>query len=125
MVSKVKTKNANTIVKSFLVMVLIACMLFASVSTASAVDSSPEVTGVKESLVQVRMVYNTDDVKYVIQSGTGFLINVNTVVTCFHVVTPDDEVTDLLKELFGNKYNKNNLSLEIVVKGDVTIGLTE
>lgn len=98
-------------------------MAFSVVIPVNAESANANVTNVSESLVQVRMVYKEDsrDKGTPIQGGTGFLINNNTVITCAHVVDVSDEVKSICKDVFGSSYSVDNLSLEVVVSGDVTI----
>lgn len=126
MSSKRNQKKRYRLLSLIMAVMLVIGLMFSVSVPAFAVDSVNEnVTGVSNSLMQVRMIYKDDDGNEVaIQGGTGFLINENTVLTCAHVVDVDTETTDLLKDLFGSKYNKNNLSLQVVVKGDVTIPAT-
>ncbi len=122
--SKKTTCRLISLIMAF--MMIIGLTLSASL-TVSAVDGSANanVTNVANSLMQVRMVYKDSDGNEVaIQGGTGFLINENTVLTCAHVVDIAAETDTLLQELYGANYNKNNLSLQVVVSGDVTIAAT-
>lgn len=129
MISKVKTKKNYRVLRIVMALALTFCLMAAislqvSAEASNSVDNSA-VNEVGNSLLQVRMVYtDSDGVKTPIQGGTGFLINENTVLTCAHVVDVSSDTTDVLKELYDSDYNKNNLSLEVVVKGDVTIPTT-
>ena len=94
-------------------------------NSSGFVNEKIPVAVASNSLVQVRIVYtDKDEVKTPIQSGTGFLVNANTVVTCNPVVHINSENESFTKELIGSSYDKNNFSIEIVAGGDVTIPAT-
>ncbi len=126
MKSKLKVRRGKKFLSIIMVVMLVVTLMVSFTSQVSATSSAnAAVTNVSNSLMQVRMVYTDDNgTKTAIQGGTGFLINENTILTCAHVVNVDSETDRLLKDLYGNNYNKNNLSLEVVVAGDVTISAT-
>lgn len=122
---KSSQKKRYRLASLLMALMLIVCVVSSATVSVFATSVNQSVTNVTNSLMQVRMVYkDADGVEVPIQGGTGFLINENTVLTCAHVVDLDAESEDLLKQLYGNKYNKNNLSLQVVVSGDVTIPAT-
>lgn len=118
-----KTKSKKSFAKLLLSLACVLCMAFSVVIPVNAEAANASVTKVSESLVQVRMIYKKDsrDKGTPIQGGTGFLINGNTVLTCAHVVDVNDDVKAICKDIFGSNYSIDNLSLEVVVSGDVTI----
>ena len=79
----------------------------------------------RTGVVQVNVVYTGDDgERYVIQTGTGFMINELSVVTCNHVTQLDDETMEEAEERFGVDEQKlrKGLSIRISVIRDVSIG---
>lgn len=121
-----KRKNSKSIVKIMLSLVFAACMVFAAAIPAYAEAAKEEVSAVSESLVQVRMIYKKDSRSKgdPIIGGTGFLISGNTVITAAHVVDVSSDVKDICEEKYGSDYSLDNLKLEVVVSGDVTISAT-
>lgn len=98
--------------------------------TASA-DSSvnQSVKTAQEGVYALELVYadKNSGKKFPIQSGTGFFINDDTLVTCNHVVTLDDDIEDdvesFAKEMFGS-YSVSNLSVEVMLQSDVSVPAT-
>lgn len=79
----------------------------------------------RTGVVQVNVVYTDDEgVRNVIQTGTGFMINELSVVTCNHVTQLDDETMEEAEERFGVDEQKlrKGLSIRISVIRDVSIG---
>ena len=79
----------------------------------------------RTGVVQVNVVYTGDDgERYVIQTGTGFMINELSVVTCNHVTQLDDEIMEEAEERYGVDEQKlrKGLSIRISVIRDVSIG---
>lgn len=79
----------------------------------------------RTGIVQVNVVYTGDDgERYVIQTGTGFMINELSVVTCNHVTQLDDETMEEALERFEVDEAKlrKGLSIRISVIRDVSIG---
>lgn len=127
--SKSERKQHLNFVKLLLSLVCVACIAFSAVASVGAETTekvNQAVTNVRDSIVQVRMIYKKDkhDKGTAVKKGTGFLINTNTVITCAHVVDIDDDVKKDCKTLVGDNYNIDNLSLEVVVSNDVTIPVT-
>lgn len=124
MVSKLSKKRIGKALCAALAVMFILSMALVSAVPAKA-DTNQAVKEVSNSLIQVRVVYtDKDDTVYPIQSGTGFLINQNTVITCDHVVRLSSEADAVVRELFGSDYDKNRLTLEVVVVSDVVIPAT-
>ena len=66
--------------------------------TSFAAEANQSVTDDRNGVVQVKVVFQGNDSDYLIQWGTGFLINDMTVLTCYHVVNVDDETLQLIRE---------------------------
>lgn len=95
---------------------------FAETTTNQAVMN--DTSGV----VQIKLVYidPNNHTEFNIQSGTGFLINDSTVITCNHVVTMSAETLAQAAEAFGADANvvQNNCKIQISVLRDLTIDAT-
>lgn len=144
MVSKTKKFKRKRTSSVLLLVMLIISIIFTSafqINAATDVNGvNEEVNDVRNSLVQINMIYKNDRNTIKISSGTCFLINPTTAITCEHVVSLDETVTfeqddktvrrsmeDYIKFVVGEagwSYNKNNIGYEIVVKGDVTVSAT-
>ena len=82
-----KKNNSKAKVLSLL---LAVCLIMALSVTAFAATTNPAVTNDANGVLQVMVVYTDDNGKdYLIQSGSGFLINDTNLVTCNHVVVVD------------------------------------
>ena len=116
---------------SFLVVALLVAMCF-STSVNAEGEANPAAQSAKDGIFQVQIVYTNPatGIKYQLQSGTGFLIgsepNVGEyVITCNHVATLDAAYMAQCKEFFGVDANSRlDTSIEVVVKGTVTVGAT-
>ncbi len=104
---------------------LVSLLFSVAVTTASA-ETNEAVNKVKDSLLQVRLVYKEDptslDEGVILQGGTGILFNNNKVLTCKHVVTieKDSEVDKYLKSQYGDKYKKENIRIQVIVSNDLS-----
>ena len=115
---------AHKLAAVFLVL-CVACLLPV---TAFAADTNEAVRNDTTGVVQVKLVYvdpNSQN-ESSIQSGTGFLINDSTVITCYHVLSIDAETMATAMEAFGVDENtiKNNSVIKISVLRDMTIEAT-
>ena len=107
-----------------LVSMLLAIMMIAALIVSASVSVAAEnvaVNNVKNSILQVRMFYMKDNVKYPIYSGTSFLINEDTILTCSHVVNVDETLADILDKVEGGPYKVGSVGYEVVINKDVTI----
>ena len=110
---------------------LSVCMvLSAAIQTAAVTTADAKVDDVKKSILQVVMTYQADNSdKVVWSSGTCFLINPTTAISCAHIFDPsiNDELRRLLIEAYGpthefdTKYVKN---YQILVNGGVPVNAT-
>ncbi len=122
-------KNHNPFLRRLALMLAVFCLAVTAALPAGAVTQNinQKVTDDTTGVVQVKVVY-TDDNQNVLDvvSGTGFLINNNTVITCDHVVTIDDELLQQASETFGKSVSevKDRLGIQISVLRDVTIRAT-
>ena len=117
MSSNIQIQRGRKIAGMFLAFVLALCMVFATVAQAAAVTTADEkVDEVKNSILQVVMTYQADNSdKVVWSSGTCFLINSTTAISCAHIFDPsiNSELAKLLEDAYGpthtfdTKYVKN------------------
>ncbi len=134
---KITTKNKNfkeEIVmralsnkwRQILALFVAITMLGSLALKVEATDSANSaVTEDTKGVICILVVYQDDARNLIpIQSGTGFLINDQTVVTCDHVVTLDDETIGVLQEMYGKSTSeiKDRTKIQIIVNRDVTIG---
>ena len=128
MSSNIQIQRGRKIAGMFLAFVLALCMVFATVAQAAAVTTADEkVDEVKNSILQVVMTYQADNSdKVVWSSGTCFLINSTTAISCAHIFDPsiNSELAKLLEDAYGpthtfdTKYVKN---YQILVNGGVPV----
>ena len=127
-----KMKKANSSAfRTMLALLLVVCMMMSVAAVASA-DIS-DVQKDAECVLQMNFTVKDDVGKeYKVPSGTCFLINEDTVLTCYHVIDPDYMV-DLFKAFYGSdifgQYSRSELVEKInssvyysvTVTRDVTI----
>lgn len=119
MSSKRKTGFSKRLISILLAVLMLAALIYSVSVTVSAENVA--VNNVKNSILQVRMYYTKDNVKYPIYSGTSFLINEDTILTCSHVVNIDETLGDILDTVEGGPYKTASVGYEVVVSKDVTI----
>lgn len=114
------------------VVMVISLMLSLTVSTSAAPTANQAVNDAKNGVVQIQVWFNDPETatEQFLQSGTGFLINDTTVVTCQHVVTafsPDwyvKRAQEINKKLGQNRTAeqiKACLELRVMVLRDVYV----
>lgn len=107
------------------VALLLACLIAVPVLNVKADTTTNEaVTGDANGVLQVKVIYTDDDRnEYIIQTGTGFLINDENVVTCNHVVDLGPDMMATICEHFGKSEReiKDRMSIQISVMRDVVI----
>lgn len=114
--------------KRIISLFIAVCMLVMVSIPVFAEDASvnQSVKDDRKGVVQVRLIYTDENGKqYPIQGGTGFLIGTDntstTVITNNHVIKLTDENAETMKYLLPG-FDQNKVSVDVVVKGDVTIG---
>ncbi len=128
-------KKLRTEKRHILKMVLVVCLLLAMVIPVAAADINQAVTEAKNGVVQIQIWYVDHEMadNVWLASGTGFLINENTVVTCYHVVEgfSDEwyalralETSAILGRTRTAEDLRNNLELRISVLRDVYVEAT-
>lgn len=119
MSSKRKTGFSKRLISMLLAVLMIAALI-CSVSISVSAENVA-VNNIKNSILQVRMFYTKDNTKYPIYSGTSFLINEDTILTCSHVVNIDKTLANILDTVEGGPYKPGSVGYEVVVSKDVTI----
>lgn len=119
--------NTKKLISRVAALALALCMILAMACTGFAAEANDVINNSKTGVVQILMCYN-DDVQGPIPlcSGTGFLINNNTVITCDHVVSMSVDTMQAYAQVLGITTTefKNRLVVRISVNRDVTIGAT-
>lgn len=128
-----KTKNAKKIVSLFLVLLMMVSVAAVSMLAVSAEindavrDDANGIFQIRTSFVATGVYTSSDgtkanvtDAKFWWGSGTAFLINPTTVLTCAHVVNPDTIQQDLLDVGLKAK----DIQYEVVLQKDVKIPCT-
>ena len=118
-------KKSNAM-KRFLSLVLALCLVAAMSISAFASEGSVNaaVRDDRTGIVQVNLVYTDDDGnRFVVQTGTGFMINDLNVVTCNHVTQISDDTLKRCVDAFevDAKKIRDRLSIRISVMRDVSI----
>lgn len=116
----------SSVMRRFLSLALALCLVCAMSITAFASEGNmnASVRDDRTGIVQVNLVYTDDNNnRYVVQTGTGFMINDFNVVTCNHVTQISDETLEDCVEYFGvdAKKVRDRLSIRISVMRDVSI----
>ena len=110
--------------RTVLTLFLVALLVFPALTVKADTTTNEAVTADTNGVIQVKVVYTDDERNnYLIQTGTGFLINDETVVTCNHVVSLDPGLLADVAEHYGKseKEIKDRLSIQISVVRDVVI----
>lgn len=124
---KIKTKRITSLLMA---LILIVSMIAMAVVPASAESYNDAVKEDANGVLQIRTTayatgkvtdgtytYSFDNEPFLIASGTAFLINPNTILTCAHVINKDDMRVEV--EDYGMKFE--SVVYEVVINKDVTI----
>ncbi len=97
--------------------------------TSSAANEA--VNADRSGIVQVEAYYQPAGEEAIpVQTGTGFLINENTFITCNHVVAFDADTIEAIEELVSlrtdkeHKFDEDYVKIQIAVLGDVKANAT-
>lgn len=121
-----KTTKTSRLAR-LLVASMVVCMLVCLMLPTAAFAANDAVNEAKNGVFQVNLVYTDDQSNNIpVSSGTGFLINDNTLITAFHVVHLDDEDLEYLVELTGKTVAeiKSRLSATVTITRDVQLPTT-
>ena len=114
------------LIKRLTALMASAALMCAGAFTAEASSVNEKVKEAQEGVYAVEMVYKDSGSgeSFPVQSGTGFFINENTLLTCDHVISMDDDtesaVRSLAKSNYGS-YSKGNIMLEVMLQSDISI----
>ena len=131
MSSHIIKKRSRRIAAIIMALALSLCIVFSAIAQTGAVSTaSDKVDKVKQSILQVVMTYQPDDSNYAVwSSGTCFLINDTTAISCAHIFDPsiNTELAKKMVEAYGPSHvfdTKNVKSYQILVNGGVPVNAT-
>jgi len=110
--------------RSIIALLLAFLIAIPALSVKADTATNEAVTSDTDGVLQVKVVYTDDDkVEHLIGTGTGFLINDETVITCNHVVNLKPDIMESVCQAFGKSERdiKDRLSIQISVMRDVVI----
>lgn len=126
-----KKSLCRRLLSGVVALVAAVSLSFASLATTENVASvayaaeNPNVIAARNAIVDIELWYSpTNQEEYGLHSGTAFLINSNTLLTCSHVINLDpydDDDYDAIRaieEKYG-EFDPEYLSVYVVVLGDV------
>ena len=120
-------ENKLFVVRTVLALFLAVLLVVPSITAKADTTTNADVTNDTSGVVQVKVVYVDDSRNEVpIQTGTGFLINDETVITCDHVVKLDAQTMEAACLLFGKTEREiqDRIEIQISVLRDMTIRST-
>ena len=120
-----KNARKNTLAR-VLTVVMVTAILVCCLLPLSAFATNEKVTAARAGVLQVNMIYSDENVTRVVNGGTGFLINDNTLITCHHCISLSDAEITMLSEATGKSVAevRNRLSYSVTVSRDVTVPAT-
>lgn len=119
----IKTSRLARIFAVAMVICLMACTMLSTVSFAA----NDAVNKCRDGVLQIKLNY-TPDVgdPYPVGTGTGFLINEDTLLTCYHVVSLDAESIAALAAEVNKTVSEvqSRLTITVTVSRDVPVSAT-
>ena len=111
------------------IIILLALLLVSLCSSMNVhAETSKEVTEARNGVLRVDLLYvDKDNNEYLLGSGSGFLINNDTIITCAHVVNLAQEDVEAAAEAIGGdfaKKYKDRLKIRVVVMRDMYVYAT-
>ncbi|MED9970707.1 MAG: trypsin-like peptidase domain-containing protein [Ruminococcus sp.] len=127
MSSKTNFKPGRRLSGIILAAILLAVTVFAALPSASA-ETSEGVKKCMDSVLQIRMQYQPDKSdEIVVSSGSCFVVNSSTVLTCAHIFE-GNEIVEYTKKTYGNGHKfdreKNGKKIEVLVNGGAPVPAT-
>ena len=124
-----KISKLSALSQKFMAVLVVFCMAIVfSMSVCAETTTNQAVMNDANGVVQIKLVFINPDTQneYTIKSGTGFLINDSTVITCNHVVTMTQNILEQAAASFGVEASvvQNNCGIRISVLRDLTIEAT-
>ena len=128
MSSKTTFKLSKRVLSVLLAMLLLAFTAVAALPSASAVETSEGVKKCMDSVLQIRMKYQpdkSDDI--IVSSGSCFVVNPSTVLTCAHIFEGND-IIEYAKKTYGRNHvfdrEKNGKKIDVLVNGGAPVPAT-
>lgn len=121
-----KTTTKKCLARVFAV-VFVLCFLACCIPPMNVLAANEAVNDARNGVLQVNLDYRDDDnTTHHLAGGSGFLINDNTLVTCHHVVSLDDNTLAAFAELEGKSVAeiRDRLSISVTISRDVVIPAT-
>lgn len=119
-------KRASAAVAAAAMTAAMTATLSFTALTGNAILTNAAVNEDKSGILQVEVHYQPSGQEdLLVQTGTGFLINRSTLLTCDHVVTIDDEDKPLIAQYFTekmgeeHKFDEDYVKVQVAILGDV------
>lgn len=118
-------KKTRTNLARVLVVAMVVCLLACALLPTNAFAANQKVNDSRNGVLQVLMIYEDENIIYT-ASGTGFLINDSTLITCDHVTSFSDSELAAVMEMTGKSVDeiRSRIRYEVTVARDVTINAT-
>lgn len=107
--------------------VFAAGTLLVSKPIGAFADSSvnQNVNNAKNGIVEIEVYYEpTGENGTLVQTGTAFLVNSTTLVTCDHVIQIDETSQDILEGIYEDDFDKDFVDIRVVTSADITKPVT-
>lgn len=132
---KMKETKRRRFISRAIAIVMAFCLMFSAVIAVNAAEANERVHDAKSGVVQIQVWFYDVEAAHeeFVHSGTGFLINENTIVTCQHVANgySDEEYlywTQMINDALGGNRTvaevKEKLELRVSVYRDVYVKAT-
>lgn len=95
-----------------------------SINTVFADTVDEDVKTARNGVLQLNLIYEEKDGdRTVVGGGTAFLINDDTVLTCYHVVHLEENAENYAyaESLFGDDFDIKNIKVEVVAMKDLVV----
>lgn len=115
-------RKKTRFLKALFVMLVIVATLGCMTAFADEVDEA--VKDARKGVFQVQLSYEDKEGRQgIIGGGSAFLINEDTILTCYHVVHIDEGSTNYQEavNMFGEEFDTNYIKINVVVRDDITI----
>jgi S1-C subfamily serine protease len=118
--AKFRTSATERLFSAFVTFMIV----FALVPGTSYAAETQAVTADKSGILNIVLYYVADDgTNYALQTGSGFLISEEYLITCYHVVNLRTDVMQLATEHFGADF-REHLVVKAIIMRDLEIELT-
>lgn len=87
--------------------------------------ANEKVNAAKNGIVEIEVYYQpSGEQRMLVQTGTAFLVNNTTMVSCAHVINIDDDSQKILEEIYNDDFDQDYVDIEVVTSADVTKPVT-